>query len=151
LIDGDPDNDGTEDNSARANLVPGVSLTPAGGRSPEQWFNLLAFAPPEVGFRGTAGRNIIIGPNFRTVDTSLVRKFKLGEKAGVQLRLEAFNLFNRANFDLPSNADDGTQLFTFTPASGSRPASFARTPNAGRIFQTVGPPREIQVALKLTF
>jgi hypothetical protein len=151
LVDGDPDGDGTDDNAARPNLVPGVSLTPPGGSTPNLWFNPLAFAPPTIGFRGTAGRNILNGPNFRTVDTSLKRKFRITEKSSLQLRVEAFNLFNRANFNLPVNSDEGTQVFTYLPASGSQPASFMRTPNAGRIFETVSGPREIQLGLKFTF
>ncbi len=151
LIDGDPDRDGTDDNSARPDLVPGVSLTPPGGRTPDLWFNPLALAPPQVGFRGTLGRNTFDGPDWKSVDLSLSRKFKLSEKYSLQFRVEAFNLLNRANFDLPANSDDGVQVFTFIPASGSTPASFPRTPNAGRIFNTVGGPRELQLGVKFLF
>lgn len=151
FVDGDPDRDATDENSARPNRVSGVSLTPAGGRSPDLWFNLAAFAPPEVGFRGTAGRNIIEGPNFRSVDFSVVKNFRIDEKRSIQFRAEAFNLFNRANFDLPANAEDGEQVFTFTPASGSTPASFKPTASGGKIFSTIGDSRELQFALKFIF
>ena len=159
LVDGDPDRDATDENSARPNLVPGVSLRPANGRTPDQWFNLAAFAPPTLGFYGTAGRNILSGPNFRSVDFALTRMFRVDDRRSVQFRVEAFNLFNRANFDLPINSDNGAQIFTFVPGSGSNPATFNQTLNAGRIFNTVGSnfgsslgdARELQFALKLIF
>lgn len=151
LIDGDPDRDGTDENSARPNLLNTVSLVPNGGQTPDLWFNPLAFGPPEPGYRGTLGRNVLTGPNFRTIDLSLVRSFQMDDRRSVQFRIEAFNLFNRANFDLPANSDDGSQIFNYTPASGSNPASFTRTPSAGRIFSTVGDARELQLALKFIF
>ena len=63
--------------------------------------------------------------------------------AGIQFRAEAFNLFNHANFDLPSNSEDGEQIFTLL--------GFDRPASAGRIFSTVGDAREIQVGLKFLF
>ena len=151
LVDGDPDRDATEENSARPNLVPGVSLTPPGGRTPDRWLNLAAFVAPEVGFRGTAGRNILTGPNFRSVDLSIVKTFRVSEKHSLQFRAEAFNLLNRANFDLPSNGEDGEQVFTYLPVSGTTPARFTPTSGAGRIFATIGDSREIQFGLKYIF
>jgi Carboxypeptidase regulatory-like domain/TonB dependent receptor/TonB-dependent Receptor Plug Domain len=151
LVDGDPDRDGSDDNAARPNLVTGVSLIPAGGRTPDLWFNPAAFAPPELGFRGTAGRNILSGPNFRSVDASLIKIFPIDDKRSLQFRFEVFNLFNRANFDLPANSDDGAQVFSFLPGSGSNPASFVRTTGAGKIFSTVGDSRDLQFALRLVF
>lgn len=151
LIDGDPDGDGSEENTARPNLALGTSLVPPGGRTPEMWFNPAAFLQPEIGFRGTAGRNILTGPDYKSVDLSIVKVFHLTEKRTFQLRAEVFNLFNRANFDLPSNSELGEQVFSYIPASGSSPGTFIPTPTAGKIFSTVGDSREIQVALKFIF
>lgn len=151
LVSGDPDRDATDDNAARPNRAAGVSLIPQGGRTVDLWFNPAAFAPPELGFRGTAGRNIVTGPNFKSVDFSIVKNFPIGEKRALQFRAEMFNLFNRANFDLPSNSQDGEQIFTYIPASGNTPARFDPTASVGRIFSTVGDSREIQFALKFIF
>ncbi len=151
FVDGDPDRDATDDNTARPNLVAGAGLLPPGGRTPNLWFNPAAFAAPTVGFRGTAGRNILIGPNFRALDFAIVKNFRIDEKRRIQFRAEAFNLLNRANFDLPANAEDGEQVFTFIPASGNTPAQFVRTASAGKIFNTVGDSRELQFALKFVF
>jgi hypothetical protein len=161
FIDGDPDQDKSDDNGARPNLLAGASLNPTGGSSPDLWFNLAAFAPPTVGFRGTAGRNVLVGPNFRTVDLSLVKTFKIDEKRSLQFRAEAFNLLNRANFDSPSNSEDGEQIYSFvtsptstTPCiAGTRTATTCFTPtgSAGKIFNTIGDSREIQFGVKFIF
>ncbi|MCI0389403.1 MAG: TonB-dependent receptor [Acidobacteria bacterium] len=150
-VDGDVDRDGSEDNLARPNLLPNVSLIPAGGRTPEVWFNPLAFAPPDIGFRGTAGRNILNGPNFKTVDFSLVKVFPFQEGRSIQFRIEAFNLFNRANFDLPYNSDDGAQVLIYYPPVGNEAEYFLKRTNVGRIYSTIGDSRELQLGLKLVF
>jgi len=148
---GDPDRDGTDENAARPNLIPGVSLAPAGGSSPDLWFNPAAFAPPQIGFRGTAGRNTLSGPGYQTVDLGIQRNFRIDEKRSLQFRVETFNLLNKANFDLPGNTEDGEMLFIYTPASGSNPATFVPPASVGKIFNTVGDSREIQFALKFIF
>jgi hypothetical protein len=142
LVDGDPDGDGSTDNAARPNLIGDPNTGPG---TAEQWYNLTAFAEPTIGLRGTAGRNIVSGPNFRTVDLSLNKNFTVTERLKVQFRAEAFNLFNRTNFDLPSNSDDGSQIFSFTNPG------FAPLSNAGQITNIVGNARELQLALKLVF
>jgi hypothetical protein len=148
LVDGDPDGDGSTDNAARPNLIGDPN---AGPHTPGQFYNLNAFAPPTLGFRGTAGRGIVTGPNFRTVDLSLNKSFVLTERLNLQFRAEAFNLLNRANFDLPSNSDDGSQIFAFSPATSTAPASFTQLQTAGKINNVFGNARELQFALKLIF
>ncbi len=161
IVDGDPDGDKSDDNAQRPNLVTGVSLIPSAGRTPNGWFNLGTFAPPAFGFRGSAGRNIIEGPNYRTVDLSVVKNFRIDEKRSIQFRAEVFNLLNRANFDLPANSEDGEQVFSFvTNATSTTPCiagtkvgtnCFTATGSAGSIFSTVGDSREIQFGLKFIF
>jgi hypothetical protein len=151
LVDGDPDRDGTDGNPARPNLLPGVNPVPSGGGTPDLWFSPGAFAAPEVGYRGTAGRNILTGPDFRTLDLAIVKNFRLGETRSLQFRTEAFNLFNRANFALPSNSDNGELIYNYTPAAGGKPARFSQAGSVGKIFSTIGDSREIQFALKFIF
>jgi len=123
-----------------------MSLRPPKRQHAQPLVHPLAFGPPVPGFRGTAGRNILSGPDFKSVDFSVVKEFKFSENRKLQFRAEVFNLLNRANFDLPANADDGEQLFTF-----SAPSTFTRIDTAGRIFSTNGDAREIQFALKFIF
>jgi hypothetical protein len=66
-----------------------------------------------------------------TFDLALSRRFAIREGVSLAFDAEAFNLFNRANFDLPQRiADDPT---TF-----------------GRIFSAKAP-RQIQFALRFAF
>jgi len=119
----------------RPDLAPGASLNPVLG-GPELYFDPLAFTLPEAGFLGTVPRNTIIGPGFATWDSSLVKNIRMAGARRLQLRVEAFNLLNRANFGLPEN--------TIFSESG-------RVPTAGRITRTIGTARQIQLGAKFAF
>jgi hypothetical protein len=86
----------------RPNLIPGVSLTPAGGSTPSQWINPAAFAVPAAGTFGNAGRNIARGPNLLQLDMGLGKQFAVTERVALQFRWEVFNVFNRAQYGQPS-------------------------------------------------
>ena len=66
---------------------------------------------------GNAPRNNVRGPNFWQFDLAASKNVALGGQARLQLRLEAFNLFNRVNFTPPaanrSNSTFGTITGTF--------------------------------------
>jgi hypothetical protein len=47
-------------------------------------------------------RLILRGPRLASVDTALSRTFPVRERIHIQTRIEAYNLFNRANFALPN-------------------------------------------------
>jgi hypothetical protein len=72
--------------------------------TPQLWFNVAAFVSVPTGaFRpGTSGRNILNGPGFEAVNFSFSRNFLFREKQRLQVRAEAFNAFNHANFNQPS-------------------------------------------------
>src|SRR5208283_2616506 len=82
---------------------------------PTQFLDLSSFAAPctplASGFDGTAstcvpgtrhfgneGRNSLVGPAFREVDFSIFKKTSITERLKLELRLEAYNLFNHPNF-----------------------------------------------------
>ena len=114
--------------SDRPNVVGSTSLA---NPSAAMWFNTAAFAiPPKYSF-GTAGRNILRGPGLATVDLSLHRRFILAERTSLNVEAQAFNLLNRENLNLPN-------LFADNPAT------------FGRIFSARSP-RQVQIALRLTF
>ena len=119
----------------RPNLAPGASANPVTGGA-QQYFDPFAFELPAEGFLGNLRRNTIIGPGLATWDGSLVKNVRLGGERRLQLRLEAFNILNRANFGLP-------QRIVFD-ASG-------RVPNAGEITTTVTPARQFQLGAKIEF
>lgn len=68
--------------------------------TPTQWFNPAAFAPPNNTF-GNVGRNTLRGDSYKNLDLALYKNVPLGNRNRVQMRFEAFNVFNRPYFFLP--------------------------------------------------
>ena len=63
------------------------------------YFNPAAFAEPAVGTIGSAGVNIMYGPSFINWDMTLGKRIPLGrETRSLTMRVEAFNVFNHAQF-----------------------------------------------------
>ncbi len=116
--------------AARPNRLRDGAL-PADQRSASRWFDTTAFVAPSCPCFGNSGRNILRGPGFANVDFSLVREFRFNERWRLQLRSEAFNLFNHPNLG--------------TPASNIGAAG------VGIIGAVVNSERQIQMALKLYF
>jgi hypothetical protein len=97
---------------------------------PDRWFNPAAFAFSARGTFGNAGRNILEGPGYANVNLGLIKHVVLGGRVRLQLRAEAFNLFNRVNLNLPDN--------------------FLGSPTFGQIL-SAGSPRHVQFGVKLLF
>jgi hypothetical protein len=125
--------------SERPDLIPGVSLIPAGGQTPNNWINPAAFATPAPGTFGNLGRNAFRGPDLWQVDASLAKRIGITERMGIQLRAEVFNLFNRAQYGNPL-------------ADISSPLNFGQiTTPVNQNATGSGTPREIQLAVRVTF
>ena len=123
----------------RPDVVLGVSMTPDGGSTTAHWFNAAAFAVPAPNTWGNAGRNLGRGPSLYQVDLSVARRLPLGERKLVEIRAEAFNLLNRAQFGAPSG--DVT-----VPAQFGVIQSTINTTPIGS-----GTPRELQLMVRLSF
>jgi hypothetical protein len=84
-----------------------------------QWLNIPAFAPNALGTFGNSGRNAFRGPGYQSLDLGLHKMFNAQGRAKVQVRIEAFNLLNNANFDLPTSSQNsanfGKILMAFDP------------------------------------
>jgi carboxypeptidase family protein len=66
------------------------------------WFDTSAFATPAQYTFGNSGRNILTGPGFHNVDLGLSRTISLIESTSLEIRAEAFNIFNTPQFGLPN-------------------------------------------------
>ena len=89
--------------------------------SPARWYNPEAYSTPAEFTFGNAGRNSLVGPGTRTADLYMRKDFKLGDRARLEFRIEAFNVFNHPNFGLPDNyVDDGESAGTITYTSLSQ-------------------------------
>jgi hypothetical protein len=117
--------------ASRPNLVGDPN---AGPRTVDAWISRSSFQrlnpQTDAGQFGDAGRNIARGPAFTNVDLSLVRNFTLTGRTRLQVRAEAFNLANHANFGLP--------------------VADLNSANFGRIL-AAGSPRLLQFAARLVF
>ena len=82
----------------RPNLLKNPRLST---RGPDRWFDASAFAIPAPYTFGNAGRNILRGPGFASFDVSLTRHIPISDRARFTIEAQVFNLFNRANFDVP--------------------------------------------------
>jgi outer membrane receptor protein involved in Fe transport len=110
-------------------------IAPAQVHTVADWFNPCAFAAAPGKF-GSAGRNFLIGPDYKDVDFSVLRDIHLGRESRLlQFRAEFFNLFNHPNFDLPSSNFDGNAFGALQSANAF----------GGR------PPRQVQLGLKFLF
>jgi hypothetical protein len=127
----------------RPSYAPGRGPGDAVLGQPDRWLDASAFVLPEAGTFGNVGRNEILGPGLGTVDLAFSRQFgwrRLGAGTRVDLRLEIFNLLNRANFGPPS-------LIVFAgSADGEAPL-----PSFGQIRTTVTSSRQTQLGVRVTF
>jgi carboxypeptidase family protein len=110
----------------------------SGSRNIHHWFNTSCLVPAAPGTLGTANRTPVSGPDFVNTDFSLIKRFLVTERVGLDFRAEIFNLFNHAQFGSPGN--DMAQAVGGTASS-----------QFGVINSTVNNPRLVQFALKLTF
>ena len=104
----------------RPNVVPGQSVSlPPGQRTAQHWFNTNAFSDPAPYTYGNAGRDIIPGPGNEVVDLSLHRRIRIGERAGLEIRAESFNILNHPNWGIPGPYPDLGPFFGAILSSGN--------------------------------
>lgn len=109
----------------------------------DQYFDPTGYVLQGQGFLGNAGRNSLTGPGYAMTNLALVKNNRfglLGSGGQVQLRLEIFNLLNRANFAVPNRVVFAAARPDETPL-----------PTAGRITRTVTSARQLQLGIKVTF
>jgi hypothetical protein len=111
--------------------VDQVIDNPYGDGTLNNWLNAAAFELPAPGTLGNFRRNSVRGPGFWTVDAALSKLVSLGASRRVELRVEAFNLFNTFNGDVPE-------------------VNFS-SPAFGRITSMAGAPRILQFGIRYTF
>jgi hypothetical protein len=143
----------------RPDVVPGQPLYLYGSGFPGgKSFNGAAFSIPVPGLEGNLGRNVLRGLGAWQIDFSLHREFRVSEGLILQIRTEAFNLFNHPNFANPADPNSPEQL-TLAPGPGFGSATQMLATGLGRanvvgqlspLFQ-VGGPRSLQFVLRLRF
>jgi hypothetical protein len=102
-----------------------------GEKTLDSYLNRAAFANPAAGEFGDHEKNSIRGPRFWKVDVAASRLFSLGTVQTIEVRVEAFNLFDTFNW-----GDPETRL---------------RSGNFGKITSQNGDPRIMQFGIKYGF
>ncbi len=125
----------------RPSLKPGRTADDITKKTIDQWFDPTAFVLPPAGELGNIGRNLLVGPNVRDVDFSLLKDTavpRISERFRVQFRAEFFNIFNHPILGVP--------------VGGVFVSGGAYNPIAGQVPAPLRfPMRQIQFALKLVF
>lgn len=96
-----------------------------------QYLSKAAFAPNPLGTFGNQGRNRFRGPGLANVDLGLHKNFRITERVNTQFRFETFNSFNKVNLSSPTTTQNSVNFM--------------------RITSTIGDPRILQFALRLSF
>jgi hypothetical protein len=103
------------DGQQRPDYVPGVKAT-SKPCIPGTFFNTCAFQNPALGSLGNVQINSLEGPGEKNVDFSLLKKISLGGARRLELRAEAFDVFNHPNFEFaapgPQNSINSTIMGT---------------------------------------
>ena len=97
------------------------------------YFNTSLFSLQPLGQSGSAARRMFYGPGLENYDMSLSKAIALGEARSATIRVEAFNVFNHAQFFGP------------TAVNGE-----ITSPAFGQVVSAAAP-RLVQVALKVAF
>ncbi|HTV16573.1 MAG TPA: carboxypeptidase regulatory-like domain-containing protein [Acidobacteriaceae bacterium] len=129
---------GTQPNGVNNNGADQLSFTPGplelqGSPRAGAAFNTALFSLPALGDFGNARRRVFHGPGSDSTDLALEKSSTLLDGKELQLRLEAFNLFNHAQFFGPSSVEGNIGSQTF-----------------GQIV-SAAPPRLMQVSARLRF
>lgn len=130
--------------SRRADIIPGVPLYLKDDR---QWLNPAAFARAPDARRGTSGVGSIYGPSFLVWDFSARKKIRFNETMNLNLQLDLFNAFNRANFSTMGTNAGNFLIQTGAGADGST----ARIDGAFGVLNASGPGRSMQLGAKFVF
>lgn len=140
----------------RPNVVAGVNPLITGADK-TVYLNPAAFSTPAPGSFGNLGRGAIHGPGMSQMDLTLSKRFNLTERVNLQFRAEGYNVFNRANFDLPigrlNNAlgTASNQLQPGAPYNGSSAGAFGQIQGTVEKVVGLGASRQVQLSLRISF
>jgi len=121
--------------------------------------NPAAFAAPQGLTFGNAGRNFLNNPHRTNFDMSLLKTFRVFGERSLQLRVEAFNVFNHTQFEIynPLKGNTGSNIINcYGPASTGYSAGGGGGTNclAGNSFLhpvDARLPRTLQLGAKFSF
>ena len=103
----------------RPDLVGNPELA-AGERTLTRWFNTSAFVNPAPFTFGSSPRSVLRGPALVTTDLTVEKRIHLVRNVRFDVRAEAYNLLNRANFNVPGFTLGAADFGVITSARPAR-------------------------------
>jgi hypothetical protein len=113
--------------------LPGPLRINTNARNGRPAFNSALFPEEKTGQLGNARRRVFYGPGINNFDMTLKKTVSMAESKSVEIRAEAFNAFNHAQFYGPASVDGQVE-----------------DPNFGHIISAAAP-RLVQLAAKFSF
>jgi Carboxypeptidase regulatory-like domain len=149
--------------SNRRPSLTGESCT--AGAKDDHFYNPNAFTVvgQEIGTLGNEPAGFCHGPRFVSTDMSLQKNWKIRERVTLQFRMDAFNIFNHANFAPSANGGPGNPIGSvncgaatgglYQPCSPSNNLITAMQPGSNLTINAIVPnnDREFQYGLRITF
>jgi hypothetical protein len=114
-------------------VAPGALELNRNPRNGQPYFNTGLYSENALGTPGDASRRYFHGPGMQNFDMALLKNLRLTESKSLQFRLEAFNVFNHAQFFGPRSVDGNISSGTF-----------------GQVVSAAAP-RLVQAGVKFTF
>ena len=102
------------------NFSGGKVLADTNPRDGKPYFNTSLFSNEQVGQFGSSRRRFFHGPGLNNWDMTLAKVTKVAEGKELELRLEAFNLFNHAQFTNPAGEINSSSFGVVTNARDPR-------------------------------
>jgi hypothetical protein len=102
------------------NYTPGSVIADTNPRHGQPYFNVSLFTQEQLGQFGDSRRRFFHGPGLNNFDMSLAKTTKVTESKSLELRLEAFNLFNHAQFFNPAGDITSSEFGLITAARPGR-------------------------------
>lgn len=138
---------GTSTDTGRPLMVANPVL-PKGQRTINEAFNTAAFAPPPITTCevpnapficwGNEPKYSFRGPGINNWDMSLFKNFPIGERFRAQLRMEGYNVWNHTQFTSVNTSA------TFSAAGAQTNGTFGQ-------YTAAANPRQLQLALRISF
>ena len=102
------------------NFTPGKIFNNTNPRSGQLYFNTSLFSKEALGQIGNSNRRFFHGPGLNNWDMALLKEITFSEARALELRFEAFNIFNHAQFTNPGGSIDSTDFGAITSARDPR-------------------------------
>lgn len=137
---------GSQTQGAKVKLVGNPTAGITG--TPLNRLNPAAFAPPAVGSIGIdSPRNYIVGPGVNNFDATVEKATKIRDGLKLELRLDAFNVFNHTQFSGINSTINFTSITNATPTNLAGPGNLT---GFGSVSGARNP-RILQIVTRLVF